>query len=101
LAVDPSPAATVYFECDVIAPVILAAAFRHGYPFDALTAWRPILLVGMQLFPASQIEKAAAEPRSRQSCLEPCGVMPARLLCCAVQQARLVSPPIEGMTLRA
>ena len=36
---------------------------------------------------------------SRQSCSEPCGVTPARLCYCAVQQATGVSPPVGGMTM--
>jgi hypothetical protein len=33
----------------------------------------------MQPFRGSAIDWEAAEPRNRQSCLEPCGVMPVRL----------------------
>jgi hypothetical protein len=53
----------------------------------------------MQLFPGSVIDWEAAEPRNRQSCLEPRGVMPARLFCRAVQQALPVLPPAEGVAM--
>jgi hypothetical protein len=53
----------------------------------------------MQPFPVSSIDEEAAEPHNRQSCQEPCGVMPARLSYCAVQQQRSALPPFEGMAM--
>src|SRR6202166_1304513 len=53
----------------------------------------------MQPFPVSSIDEEAAEPCNRQSCQEPCGVMPARLSYCAAQQEISASPPFEGMAM--
>jgi hypothetical protein len=53
----------------------------------------------MQPFPGSAIDWEAAEPHNRQSCLEPCGVVPVRLFCRAVHQAPFVSPAAEGMAM--
>jgi hypothetical protein len=53
----------------------------------------------MKPFPVSSIDEEAAEPRNRQSRQEPCGVMPARLSYCAVQQQISASPPFEGVAM--
>jgi hypothetical protein len=53
----------------------------------------------MQPFPVSSIDEEAAEPHNRQSRQEPCGVMPARLSCCAVQQQLSAPPPFEGVAM--
>src|ERR1700730_10808695 len=53
----------------------------------------------MQPFPVSSIDEEAAEPHNRQSRQEPCGVMPARLSYCAVQQQISASPPFEGVAM--
>jgi hypothetical protein len=55
----------------------------------------------MEPSPASSIDEKAAEPHNRQSRLEPCGVMPARLFYGAAQQAISVSPAFDGKAAMA